>query len=335
MHWLNGTENNIYVPTYTDMLRVAFTSEFRRGKLQDLVALLSGRNFETRQFEETVAMEAFSKLKNGVLNFMNKTHFDRVTMIIRSAGFVVSKMIRAQNAVNFAYILYFQGRAENLPLAEIERLIRRWYVMSLLRTRYSGNPETTFDFDIRQIDTQGLVNYCEAVIEVELPDNFWTTLLPQELDTSSTFSPYFLVYQAAQIKLNDPGFLSRDMTVLDLLLNRSDVHHIYPRNHLIKRHQLSRNRYNQIANFALMQSEINIAIGDSPPEKYFEELAEQCNGGEQLYGGITNLNDMRNNLRKNCLPDNLLDGDIPNYNDFLEQRRLLMAEKIKGYFEGL
>ncbi len=32
------------------MLRVAFTSEFKRGKLQDLVAILSGRNFETKQF---------------------------------------------------------------------------------------------------------------------------------------------------------------------------------------------------------------------------------------------------------------------------------------------
>jgi hypothetical protein len=30
------------------MLRVAFTAEFGRGKLADLVALLSGRNFETR-----------------------------------------------------------------------------------------------------------------------------------------------------------------------------------------------------------------------------------------------------------------------------------------------
>ena len=31
------------------MLRVAFTYEFGRGKLQDLVALLSGRNFETKE----------------------------------------------------------------------------------------------------------------------------------------------------------------------------------------------------------------------------------------------------------------------------------------------
>jgi len=50
-------------PSYTDMLRVAFTSEFGRGKLQDLVALLSGRNFETKQYEEEIAENSFSRLK--------------------------------------------------------------------------------------------------------------------------------------------------------------------------------------------------------------------------------------------------------------------------------
>ncbi len=48
MRWLKDVNDDIYDPTYTDMLRVAFTSEFGRGKLQDLVALLSGRNFEDK-----------------------------------------------------------------------------------------------------------------------------------------------------------------------------------------------------------------------------------------------------------------------------------------------
>ena len=137
MRWLKDVNDDLYDPTYTDMLRVAFTSEFRRGKLQDLVALLSGRNFETRQYEEEIAEDAFARLKAGIFNFMNKTHFDRLTMIIRSAGFVTTKLIRAQNAVNFAYILYLRGRAEGMPAADLERLVRRWYVMSLLRGRYS------------------------------------------------------------------------------------------------------------------------------------------------------------------------------------------------------
>src|SRR3990172_2235350 len=334
MRWIKDTNDDIYDPTYTDMLRVAFTSEFRRGKLQDLVALVSGRNFETKQYEEVVAEESLARLKKGVLAFINKTHFDRITMILRSAGFVTSSLIGGRNAVNFAYILYLRGRAENMPPADLERLVRRWYAMSILRGRYTGSPETAFDFDIRQVEARGLAAYAESVLESELPESFWTGMLPQLMDTSSGQSPYFLAYQAAQVKLGDKGFLSRDITVNDLLMNRSDVHHVYPKKHL-KAQGLSRGRYNQIANFVLAQSEINIAIRDTPPEKYFAQLAEQCDGGKKKYGGITDATELRANLRMSCLPEALLDGGIPAYDDFLEERRKLMAQKIKTWFEAL
>jgi hypothetical protein len=142
------------------------------------------------------------------------------------------------------------------------------------------------------------------------------------------------VYQAAQAKLGDRGFLSRDIKVSDLLLNRSDVHHVYPRNHL-KGKGVLRGRYNQIANFVLAQSEIDIAIGDNPPERYFSELADQCNGGPKRYGGITEINEMRANLHMSAIPDSMLDGVVPAYDDFLDQRRKLMAQKIGVYFKAL
>jgi len=334
MRWLKDVNDDIYDPTYTDMLRVAFTSEFGRGKLQDLVALLSGRNFETKQFEEIISEESFGRLKKGILAFINKTHFDRITMILRSAGFVTSDQIGGRNAVNFAYILYLRGRAEKTQADDLERLVRRWYAMSILRGRYTGSPETAFDLDIRQIEARGLVSYVESVLENELPESFWTGMLPQLMDTSSGQSPYFLAYKAAQVKLGDKGFLSRDITVLDLLLNRTDVHHVYPKKHL-KAEGLSRGRYNQIANFVLAQSEINIAIGGKPPETYFKELAEQCNGGKKKYGGITDAAELHANLRMSCVPESLLDGKVPDYDDFLEERRKLMALKIKSWFEVL
>lgn len=334
MSWLKDVNDDIYDPTYTDMLRVAFTAEFGRGKLADLVALLSGRNFETRQFEDTIAEASFGKLKQGILRFINKTHFERFTMIIRSAGFVTSDLIGGQNALNFAYILYLRGRSENVPAADLERLVRRWYVMSILRGRYSGSPETVFDVDIRQIDARGLGDYADSVIENELPATFWTGMLPQLMDTSSAQSPYFLAYKAAQVKLGDRGFLSRDITVSDLMLNRSDVHHVYPRNYL-KKQGLSKGRYNQIANFVLAQSEINIAIGDKAPETYFADLAKQCTGGAKKYGGITEHTELRANLQMSCLPESLIDGVILDYDDFLEERRKLMSLKIKTWFEAL
>lgn len=334
MKWICGVNDDIYDPTYTDMLRVAFTSEFGRGKLQDLVALLSGRNFESKQYEEAIAEDSFKRLKSGILAFINETHFDRITMILRSAGFITSDLISSQNAVNFSYILYLRGRKENLPAADLERLVRRWFAMSMLRGRYSGSPESTFDSDIRQIDSRGVCDFVGTVIPNELPDSFWTGMLPQFMGTSSNKSPYFLCYKAAQAKLGDKGFLSRDITVTDLLLNRADVHHVYPRQHL-KWLGLSSSSYNQIANYVVAQSEINIAIGAKSPEVYFSELAEQCSGGAKKYGGITERDDMVANLRMNCIPEAMLDGEIKNFSDFLEERRKLMALKIKSWFELL
>jgi hypothetical protein len=334
MKWICDVNDDIYDPTYTDMLRVAFTSEFGRGKLQDLVALLSGRNFETKQFEEEIAERSFATLKDGIHAFINETHFKRITMILRSAGFITSEMISSQNAVNFAYILYLRGRKEGVPAAELEKLVRRWFAMSVLRGRYSGSPESQFDFDIRQIESRGVKTVVETVVAAELPESFWIGMLPQFMATSSIKSPYFLCYKAAQVKLGDRGFLSTNITVTDLLLNRSDIHHVYPRQHL-KDLKLPASTYNQIANYVVAQSEINIAIGATAPDIYFAALANQCRGGALNYGGISDEQAMRENLRMNCIPETMLDGQVKHFDDFLEERRKLMALKIKAWFAVL
>ena len=50
LKWMAAEQDDLYIPDYVDVLRVAFTYKFNRGKFSDLVALLSGRNFETRKF---------------------------------------------------------------------------------------------------------------------------------------------------------------------------------------------------------------------------------------------------------------------------------------------
>ena len=154
------------------------------------------------------------------------------------------------------------------------------------------------------------------------------------MDTSTANSPYFRVFQAAQVKLHDKGFLSKDITVHDLILNRCDVHHVFPKDHL-KKQGLSRGRYNQIANYALAQSEINIAIGNRAPDVYFAEVFKQCNGGPKKYGAIVDIDGLHANLRANCIPEAMWAGGAMDYDAFLEERRKLMAARIKTYFQTL
>ena len=163
MEWLKNEKDDLYDPSYTDMLRVAFTSKFSRGRLADLVALLSGRNFESRTFEEAIAEKTFNTLKDGIMRYMNETNFKKFCMILRSAGFVDSSLIRSQNTVNFAYILYLVLRAQGVAPERIETLVRRWFVMSVLTGRYTNSPETTFGVDIRNIEDQGASGYLDTL----------------------------------------------------------------------------------------------------------------------------------------------------------------------------
>ena len=334
MEWLKNEKEDIYDPSYTDMLRVAFTSEFQRGRLEDLVALLSGRNFETRTFEESIAEESFQKLKKGVLRYMNENNFKRFIMILRSAGFIDSSMIRSQNTVNFAYILYLTLRAQHVSQQEIERLVRRWFVMSVLTGRYTGSPETAFGADIRDIGTQGARPLLNTIERAELSEAFWDVGLPQQMDTPVASSPYFNVFLASQVKGNDKGFLSRDISVQNLLEGQSHVHHVFPSSYL-KQHGFQRGRYNQIANYVIMQSEINIAIGNRPPSTYFSALLEQCEIGVTRYGGITNAGELRDNLAAHCIPEGMDAVNIEGYDSFLQERRSLMATKIRDYYRTL
>lgn len=334
MSWLKKENDDLYDPDYSDLLRVAFTTEFNRGKLSDLVNLLSGRNFETRSYEDEIARKSFAKLKKGINSFINETNFKRFLMIIKSAGFISANLIRSQNALNFAYVIYLKLRAQKYNPAEIERYARRWFVLSILTGRYSASPESMFDQDIRNISKKKFAKYLEFNEEAELSDAFWNTALVQSLDSSVASSPYFNVFLAAQVKANNKGFLSRDISVKDLITHRGDIHHIFPRGYL-KKNGLEKNQYNQIANYVYMQSEININIGNKAPVDYFKEIKQQCKSGKLKYGGIDDLKILKQNLRMNCVPDSIENMTVKNYDEFLEERRKLIAKKMKRYYFSL
>lgn len=334
MQWLKTENEDLYDPDYNDLIRVAFTSQFNRGRLSDLVSLLSGRNFETRTFENEIAENSFSTLRKGVNNFINETNFKRFLMIVKSAGFISPKLIRSQNAINFAYIVYLKLKDIGVNAVNIETYVRRWLVYSILTGRYSGSPESAFDYDIKQISNKPFDEILREREEAELSDAFWNASLPQSLDTSVASSPYFHVFLASQVKANDRGFLSKDVLVGDLISIRGDIHHLFPKDYL-KKNGLDRSKYNQIANYVYMQSEINIKVGNKPPKDYFELIKTQMQGNNQQVSGLATEQQLLDNLKMNCVPTEIQEMRIDDYNDFLSLRRKMMAQKIKEYYQTL
>jgi hypothetical protein len=334
--WLKDDADDLYDPGYSDIIRVTGLLGFSRGKASSIVSELSGRDPETRKIDEDRIPFAYDKLEAALLVIVKKYNFENFVMIIKSAGFIDSDMIGSKNALNFAYALYLRLRSDDaLSEGERKRVVRRWFVMSMLTGRHSGSFESTWEQDIRRIGTLGAAAYLKQVEESELTDGFWTVALPAALETTSTASPFFQTFLAAQVATGVRGFLSKSITVASMHQQSGDIHHIVPKDYLQKNGFPDRADYNQVANFALTETSINISIGNKPPAQYMGEVATQIDSGQLRLGEITEAADLERNLVENAVPIHLATVTAGSYPEFLAERRKLIAGVIRSYYDQL
>jgi len=334
--WLKDDSEDLYDPAYSDIIRVAGLLGFSRGKASSIVSELSGRDPDTRKVDEARIPVAYDRLEQALGQIVKKYHFENFVMIVKSAGFLSAGMIGSKNALNFAYALYLRLRADDtMSEGERKRIVRRWFVMSMLTSRHSGSFESTWEQDIRRISTLGAAAYLKQIEESELTDGFWTVALPAALETTSTASPFFQTFLAAQVATGVRGFLSKSITVAAMHQQSGDIHHIVPKDYLQKNGFPDRGDYNQVANFVLTETSINISISNKPPITYMDEMDTQIATGTLTLGEITDPTDLSKNLVENAVPASLNEVIAGNYPEFLAERRRLMANVIRGYFDAL
>lgn len=336
LKWLKDDREEIFDPDYNDILRIAFMYKFGRAKMKDLVSLLGGRDFETREYKEEIAENSFGQLTSGVIDFMNEYTFSNFVLAIKSAGFIASKLINSQMTLDFAYTLYLLLNADpNIDKTQIKHYVVKWYVMTTLTSRYITSPETVMDMDIKRIKERGFLNYFSEVEAANLSDTFWDIALVQYLETSVINSPYFNLYLASQIHDADDALFTCGYKVNDLITVIGDVHHIFPKKYLIKNGINEKSKYNQITNYTYLDTQVNKAVRDDSPNIYFSKVFEQCETGIAVYGNITDKALLLKNLQQNCIPETILQMEHTNYEEFLVERRKLMAKKIKKYYYSL
>ncbi len=334
--WLAKDYDDIYDPDYGDMLRVSFMHQFRRGKLADLVSLLSGRDFETKEYRDDVVDDSYQKLEKGIQNFINEYNFAQFIMAIKGAGFVSSKQLNSSMTLDFAYTLYLMLLDDpTIPNAQIKRYVQKWFVMSTLTGRYTLSPESSMDRDMRSIAEKGFLNFFAEVEASSLSDTFWAITLPQNLETSSVNSPSFNTFLAAQINMNCNSLLMNGTKISDLITISGDVHHIFPRAYLKKNGVESKTKYNQVANYIYLDTQVNKAISDDAPCVYFTRAKEQCITKNITLGNISDVELLERNLAENCIPASIDTMDVSSYDSFLIERRKMMAAFIERYYKGL
>jgi hypothetical protein len=329
--WLKNETDDLYDPTYNDIIRVVGLTQFARGKLGDVVSLLSGRNFETRQDEKEIADLSFQKLEKGLYQFTNENKFKQfVQNILRGSGYDEPNMLIARNAVNYAYAMYLRLLDIGENHADANSLVRRLLAISLMTGRHSGGFETQFEQDIKRIQSAGdMAKFIATLEEQELSDVFWNSTLVDEFDKPTTNNPFWHMFIAAQNKLLKQSFLSKNNIARDLATD--DIHHIFPKNYLVK-HGYDKSKYNRIANFVHLRNDINISVSDLAPREY---LGDILSGGNNHHSDIVNEAEMINNFEDNAIPKILLQAEVDDYDEFLRQRQVLMAEMVREYYKTL
>ena len=329
--WLKNETDDLYDPTYNDIIRVVGLTQFARGKLGDVVSLLSGRNFETRQDEKEIADLSFQKLEKGLYQFTNENKFKQfVQNILRGSGYDEPNMLIARNAVNYAYAMYLRLLDIGENHADANSLVRRLLAISLMTGRHSGGFETQFEQDIKRIQSAGdMAKFIATLEEQELSDVFWNSTLVDEFNKPTTNNPFWHMFIAAQNKLLKQSFLSKNNIARDLATD--DIHHIFPKNYLVK-HGYDKSKYNRIANFVHLRNDINISVSDLAPREY---LGDILSGGNNHHSDIVNEAEMINNFEDNAIPKILLQAEVDDYDEFLRQRQVLMAEMVREYYKTL
>lgn len=323
--------NQLFQPDPDHLLRVDVGVAFRRARLEHVYSLLRGKDLSTDESSADLRKQHFDKLREAQSRVLNLTYWADFLNIVRSAGYRSAKTISSVNALVFAYQLYLLGRTEfKVDGFKLKNAIARWLFMSLLTGRFSSSPESRMEQDLAELreltSADQFIGRLMAVESATLTDDYWTKTLPMDLATSAGRSPALFGFYAAQTLLGANALFSTS-PVSDLLdppaqgqKKALERHHIFPRQHLKKQGVESIRDINQIANYALLEWDDNIAISDAPPATYWPAYAQRFTEQE---------------LAQMCEWHALPSGWWAlSYIDFLAQRRPLIAQVIKaGYLK--
>jgi hypothetical protein len=314
------------------MLRVAVGLAFKRARLQFVYSILRGKDLETGKVSAERRDAQFAKLKVAQAQTLDIQTWHEFLKAIRQAGFLRADLISSDNTILYSYVLFLLGRHEyQMDWYELRRAIASWFFFAALTGRYTGSPESRMEQDLAELrPLQGqsqFVGKLNDIIANALPNDYWSTILPSELATSSNQSPSQFAFYAALTVLEARGLYSQ-LPVSDLLQQglRSkksplERHHLFPKAYLERQGVSEQRMRNQIANYALVEWSDNIRIADAPPQEYVGQYESRFSREE-----------IQRMYHWHGLPENWTTLDYPT---FLEERRRRIAQVIRAAFEKL
>lgn len=324
--------NHFIKPAPDQMLRATVGLGLKRARLENVYAVLRGRDAVTGKDDPTKREEQFGLLAKAQGQSLNLANWHHFLSALKIAGYRGEKMISSQTAIIYSYVLYLIGICDfNIDKSTMRQAVAEFFFMAALTGRYTSSPETRFESDLAQIrgitDGESYLARMREMAATVLTKDYWEITLPSALATSAARSPSLFSYQAALIKLDALALYSpiKIANLIDPAVNGTkaalEQHHLFPRGYLKTLNITETAHINQIANFALVEWPENIKIGAKAPAEYVPAFDAKLGGieREEMYFW-------------HALPHLWWELD---YETFLKERRVRMARVIQRAWEEL
>ena len=214
-------------------------------------------------------------------------------------------------------VRYLTEHGGKFPDQETMVRILHWYLSVAIWGRFVGPIETVINQDLAALDAGDPI---DALLRNLRQSHGERTISHENFDMNYNRSRFYpLLYVMSRV--HD----AKDWGTGNQLRHHSlgdhtnlEMHHIFPRAFL-RRNEVSANDINNIGNIAFQTRETNRLLGTRAPCDYMPEVMERWPG----------------TLESQWVPTDPDLWKVENYHDFLEQRRVLLADAANQLFETL
>ena len=328
--------NQITTVAAQDLIRVVMAYAFDRARLKYGYKLLRGADFDKRgAVDEELRIQRFDTLKDKLPDVLDVHSWHEFLKAIMNAGYLSGDLILSGNAIFYSYAFYLIAKHRfQASYNENMHLTSLWFFYASLVSLYTGSFESTVESHLNSIkDLSTLKEYKDFILsrvnERLTNDYFDITLVGSEgLAVSGKGNNAWNAYVAALNIMDAKILFSKSNLLVSKLFepgtdgNRKSLekHHLFPKAHM-KAQGYTDAKINQMANYAFIDWKDNMDILDDAPSVYYPIVCEGRSDEEIL-----------RMEEENALPHGW--ENMP-YEDFLVERRKLMAAKIKQAFDLL
>lgn len=223
------------------------------------------------------------------------------------------KLLPMENILAVLTSFFASSQTQPSPFSQEQyEVIKKWFWRACFSQRYARGGAKSTDIDLAEVQNfKAGKPHTLGDFDISLDTGFF---LNSSFRMSSVVTGTFILLLAQEKPLN---FIQGTKVSLQKVLspgNRSEFHHIFPKNYLEKLNKYKDNQINCLANFSLLARTDNNKIKNRPPSKYRHLMPADTKTFDEI-------------MATHFCPANAFEDD--DYESFLTLRSELLLQKAK------